>query len=211
MDILYIILGWLLGILSPGIINYISDKRRAKRIKGMMISDLNDLKTRLMWLPFRVKSDYGVINKDDILWLKIQTNNWNSISTEDPSQRLENLKDKASIEKFVSLINSSRKKDPAFNFKKMTTAVIDSNLISAEIIDDTFLSKILEIKFQINSFNQEVDRVDKLLKMTFDSNIIGENHRIISSQIEKTNFFLADKAFYIVEKINHIINFPENN
>lgn len=211
MDILYIMLGWLLGILSPGIINYISDKRRAKRIKEMMISDLNDLKTRLMWLPFRVKSDYGVINKDDILWLKIQTNNWNIVSTEDPSQRLENLKDKASIEKFVSLINSSKKKDPAFNFKKMTTAVIDSNLISAEIIDDTFLSKILEIKFQINSFNQEVDRVDKLLKMTFDSNIIGENHRIISSQIEKTNFFLADKAVYIVEKINHIINFPENN
>lgn len=207
-NVLYIILGWLLGILSPGIITHISNHYRKEKIKEIMISDLKDLKMRLVLLPYKVKSDYGIVDKESILWLKKQTNDWEDIpSKSEFKEKFEKLENESSIENFVNLSNSlSRRDRPAFNFKKMTTTIIDSNLISAEILDNIFISKILEIKFQINAFNEEVDKVGELLKMTFDSSITTENHDILSLQIEKTNLVISDKAIYIIEKINSIIN-----
>ncbi len=204
--LLSVILGWLLGILSPGIINFISNNRRQKKLKQSIISDLKDLKIRLTWIPFRIKCSYGILDEKFIKWLKIQTNNWKDLGETPANITLEDI-EKIEKQSTLDAYNSLYKKNkPAFSFPKMLTSIIDSNLMNVELLDDDFLSKILEIKFQINGFNKEVDRLNELYKMTFDSNIISENHSIISTQIEATNLTILDKAIYIVEKINRIIN-----
>ena len=89
----------------------------------------------------------------------------------------------------------------------MVPSVIDSNLINIGMLDSKFLAKLLEVKFQINVFNEEINNVNEYLKMTFNSNITNTNHQIITKEIDSKNLLISEKAIYIVEKINNIINF----
>lgn len=208
MEILYIILGWLLGILSPGIINRISDHNKKKALRRIIISELKDLKKRLMFVSFTVNEDYGTIDKELLIWTKTQIQDFAecelSSVIKDAFGKID-VENNDDLQKFLELHNSHRKDKPAFHFKEMLTSIIDSNLINIEILDNDFLTKLLEIKFQINTFNKEVQNINEYLKITFNSNITDINHQIIENEIKNKNLFIAKKAVYIVKKINNII------
>ena len=87
----------------------------------------------------------------------------------------------------------------------METSVIESNQINFGILDNEFLTKILEIKFQMRAFNEEIKSVNEFLKMTFDSSMTETNHQIIQNEIKRKNYIISEKAILIVEKINPII------
>lgn len=208
MEALYILLGWLLGILSPGIVSSISNRYKKVALQNMVIEELKDVKKRLVFIPFRVLPAYGELEERHYLWVKEQTNNFvESISDDGDKEKLDKLlKQNNSAENVVKLFNSIKiSENPAFHFKKIETGIIDSNQGSFELLDNKFLTNILEIKFQIRVFNEEIQSVSEFLKMTFDSSITEINHNIIKEQIKGKNYIISEKAVLIVEKINKII------
>ena len=208
MEILYIIFGWLLGILSPGIINRISDYHKKNTLKRITTNELKDLKKRLAMLPFLVYPRYGKLDEKIFIWTKTQTQDFKEFEiSEDMRIDFEKqIEDKEKLKIFLQHYNSTHKNNKAaFHFKKMLTSIIDSNLINFRILDDEFLEKLLDVKFQLNAFNEDIQSVNEYLIMTFNSNITDTNHQIISKEIENKNLFIAKKAILIVEKINHII------
>jgi hypothetical protein len=82
MEVLYILLGWLLGILSPGIINYITHQYDKKRLQRIIIGELKDLKKRLVLLPFKIRSNYGSVDEKLFLWTQEQTQNFKELESE---------------------------------------------------------------------------------------------------------------------------------
>jgi len=44
MDVVYIILGWLFGILSPGLVNKIANGYKKKSLKRVIIEELTSLR-----------------------------------------------------------------------------------------------------------------------------------------------------------------------
>lgn len=208
MEVLYILLGWLLGILSPGIVSSISNRYKKDALQNMVIEELKDVKKRLVFIQFRILPAYGELEEKHYLWLKEQTSNFvESISNDEDKEKLDKLsKQDSSAENVVKLFNSTKiSENPAFHFKKIETGIIDSNQGSFELFDNKFLTNILEIKFQIRVFNEEVQSVNEFLKMTFDSSITKVNQHIIKEQIKGKNYIISEKAVFIVEKINKII------
>lgn len=208
MNILYIIFGWLLGILSPGIINYIADHYKKITLKRIVANELKDIKKRLILLPFLVYPKYGMLDEKIFIWIKTQTEDFKEFEMGDAAKKAfeEQVKNSENLKIFLAHYNSTHRKDkPAFNFKKMITSAIDANLMNFGILEDEFLEKLLEVKFQINTLNEEIQNVNEYLKMTFISNITDINHQIITKEIENKNIFIAEKAILIVEKINTII------
>ena len=213
MEVAYILLGWLLGILSPGIIGYISNYYKKNTLQRIIVGELKDLKKRMVLIPFLISSRYGTVDKKLLIWIKEQTQNFKELESDFGSKEYLkngfakiNIKNDKELIESLNHFNSFRKKDePAFHFKKMITSVIDSNLMNIGTLDNEFLTKLLDIKFQINAFNEEIQNINEYLKMTFDSNITDVNHRIITRGIEKKNLLISEKAIYIVEKINRVI------
>lgn len=207
--VLYIILGWFLGILSPVITNYILNYYNKKTLQRVIIGELKDLKKRLVLLPFNINSKYGTFDKKLFIWTKEQIRNFKELESEHGFKgRFPEIdsKNEEELEKILNNMNFSSKKDnPAFHFKKMVTSVIDSNLMNIGMLDNEFLTKLLDVKFQINAFNEEIQNVSEFLKMTFDSNITPTNHQIIQKEIDNKNLLISKKAIYIVEKINRVI------
>lgn len=50
----------------------------------------------------------------------------------------------------------------------MLAGIIDSNLMNFNLLDEKFLESILDIKFQLSVYNDEIQRAYDYLKMTFD-------------------------------------------
>ena len=207
MEIIYIILGWLFWILSPGIINYISNHYKKNTLKLIVTTELNNIKNKLIFLPLLVYSKYGKLDEKVFNWMRKESQDFKEVEM---SIEIKNIFEKQinnpdSLISFLQWYNSRHKKDnPGIIFRKMMINSIDSNLINIGILWDKFLEKLLEVKFQINVFNEEIQSVNEYWKMTFDSNITESNHQIILKEIENKNLYIAEKAILIIEKINTI-------
>lgn len=209
MEIWSVLLGWLLGIFSPEIVRKISVFYKKKSLKKVIIGELIDIKKRLSFIPFRILPSYGCLDLNTFRWTQEQTQNFSVFADDEEGEnKLSNfdLTDEKKVESMINVFNRDSKRiNPAFGFKKMELNILNSNLGNLEILDSDFLSKILEIKFQIYAFNEEIVSINDYLKMTFDSSISKENHQIITQEIDKKNKIISNKSMYIVEKINKVL------
>lgn len=209
MEALYTILGWLLGILSPGIIGHITNQYRKKSLQKLITNELRDLKKRLTLIPFTIRSGYGDINKNLITWTTEQMKDIGDHKEEDEFKNYyEKMisENKGDLTNFLKLCNTSKLRDnPSFHFKKMNIVSIDYGILNFELLDEGLTKKILDIKFHINAFNEELRATNDFLKMTFDSSISETNHKIVTEEIKKKNLIISEKSIQIVNKINNIL------
>lgn len=70
MEALYIILGALLATVSPIITNKISKNYKKKDLERIIVNELQDIRNRLAWIPFRIYLDYGKLDEDTFNWTK---------------------------------------------------------------------------------------------------------------------------------------------
>lgn len=202
MEIVYIILGWLFGLLSPSIIKKIFEGKERENLKKIIFNDLKELKKRLAPLPFIVYPKYGKLDKKTFDWLKIN-------SDIDFSKGLEEIikKEGLSESQILHHLNNKGLQDQKSTyFKKIHLFTIDSNLINFSLIDNNLMERLLEIKFYVEAFNEDLDNFRENLKMTFLPGITNINHEIISQEMKKQSLMIADRSIFIVNKINYILS-----
>lgn len=200
LTITSIVLGWVLGIFTPIITRKISEKSERESLKKIIFNDLRELKKRLGPLAFDVYPKYGKLDIGTFEWIKLN-------SGIDFTTELEKLySNKYNINQIVNYINIKGIKNgkPTY-FKKMNLFATDSHITNLSLLDNDSLEKILEIRFHIEAFNEDIDNFRENLKMTFLPGITQENHKIISDQIHTQNLIIAEKSVFIVNKINEIL------
>jgi len=67
-ELLFLLFGWLLGLLSPGIVDSIKQKRINNEIKDAIIAEMNDLEYRLMLFSFRLFIHVGNVKQEFLKW-----------------------------------------------------------------------------------------------------------------------------------------------
>jgi hypothetical protein len=201
MEIVYIILGWLFGLLSPSIVNKISEKSKKDSIRKIIFNDLTDVKKRLAPLSFQVYPKYGKLDKKTFEWLKVN-------SGIDFSQGLENFEKKGlTEEQIIDQFNiNGQGKKTATHFKKMHLFATDSHLLNIGLIESDLVEKILEVRFYVEAFNEDIDSYRENLKMTFLPGITTVNHQIVCDEMDRQNLMIAERSMFIVDKINNILD-----
>lgn len=195
------VLGWLFGLLSPSIVKKISEKKEKANLEKIVFNDLKELKKRLAPLAYTVYPKYGKLDEKTFNWLKIN-------SGIDFSEGLEQLAEKGHTEEQVlAYINENgRQKRTLTYFKKMHLFATDSHLMNFGLIDSSLVASILEVRFHVEAFNEDIDSFREHLKMTFLPGMTVENHGIITREIENKSLMIAEKSMFIVDKINTILN-----
>ena len=69
-QILYIILGWLFGLLSPTLVSKISEKYKRNSLHQAISAELEDCKHRMAITNFLLSQRYGEIDKHYLKWLR---------------------------------------------------------------------------------------------------------------------------------------------
>src|SRR2546428_7651163 len=68
--IVLIIVGWLLGLLGPAIVDSIRKRREAREAKTAIWTELQELQFRLVSTVSQLEMRYGNANKEFLAWLK---------------------------------------------------------------------------------------------------------------------------------------------
>lgn len=202
-ELLYIILGWLLGIVGPWIIDFIKNHYKRRWLKNSLKNELQDIQKRLTWIPYLILRDYWELDLKTIHWFRSQ-----NFFNQEISDDIKNLfyKTDEEIQKDLGELNvTSNKETPNFNFRKIETYIIDSNLLNLYLLDNSIQTNILDCKFHLNTLNKEIDLINDFFKMTFDSNMSSENHKIIEDNIYKKNHLIIDLAIWCVETTDKLI------
>jgi len=199
-EVIYIVLGWLFGILSPSIVKKVSEKSEKESLRKIFSNDLKDLKKRLAPLSYSVYSRYGMLTKEHFEWLKKNCEDINF------SEGFNKIKESGiDEENLVSLINTNgMNEDTLWYFKKMHLFVVDSHMTNFGLIDSSTMEKILEIRFHVEAFNEEIDSYREHLKMTFLPGVSVGNHEIISRGLKSKSINIAKQSVFIVDKINNV-------
>src|SRR5262245_774118 len=69
-QISYILFGWVLGLISPSIVDLIKSYFRRREIKDALRIELEDLQFRLAISSFLLLQRYGELTKDFLIWIQ---------------------------------------------------------------------------------------------------------------------------------------------
>ena len=183
-ELVYILFGWLLGIIGPGLIDRIRSKYRKGSVGNCLLVELAELKFRLAGTAYLAKDHRGTLDKPFIEWLHQIVKDYKGVyeKPERVGQYEEYLKLTDAQIKTASKL-SSAKGGIGISIKKYSLPFIENNVSMLTLFNSSSLGMILELQSQLSFFNQEIDNMRFYDQMMFNPGITPENHGIL-----KTNF-----------------------
>ncbi len=207
-EVLYLLLGWLLGLFGPGIVEHIRSHYDRRHLGVAIRTEALGIQKRLAVTSFRLAQTYGDMSRDYLVWLKQKL--------ADPSQREGPANVLAAIDamllvpeaEFVSVVAQNRAQPgSALGLKRFTSSFIDTNLLSLNRFPTTYQSLVHEFRNQLDILNQEIEMAMSFHRMTFDSSLSVANHAAVSSELSKRYIDIQKVCIRAADKLQEIIDF----
>jgi len=202
-EILLIILGWLLGILSPILQDKIQQKRNTKKILAAIITELNDLEYRLMFLAFGLFTHIGKMNKDFLSWAASVKENYSGLFVNEEKNNeivgLSALSDDA-----ITHLFPDRSHTKGLGMSKMMIPFTQSKVDSLTHFPTDLQKQILSILTQLTYLNDDIDFSMEAYDRMFDIGIDRENWQILRDNIIERYQAMGNRARQIADKIKQI-------
>ena len=186
-QILYILFGWLLGLLSPTIVDKINAKYTKKQYFKAVCAELHDLQYRIAVVCFLLGQRFGKIDKEFLLWIQPIIKDYKGNEPNDSVATLINSMLNMEENEFNNMIAHMRSEpNYGLGLKTFTASFLESNIGLISKLPLELQSKIHEFRNRLNTLNQEILSATESLKMTFDSSISDDNHkRLIDDLVTK--------------------------
>ncbi len=206
MEILYLLLGWLLGLLSPQISERIKRCYQKKDVRFGILSEFKEIKVRLAMTVYLLTKKIGTFNKQLVEWLKKQLEGYEGGH---PTKRiLSNLEKISGLTDeqltVIQLLGSDEEK--AYSLKKFYLPFLESKIDLLPVFSDKFRVLIFEIRSKIQSLNDEIDNEQFYFRKTFDSSMSQANHEIVRQNLESCYKNINTQIKLLIDKINDLFS-----
>jgi len=94
VNIFYLLLGWLLGILSPLIIDRVKRHHQKEEFKKGLLVELEDVRYRLAGAVYLISYRFGIYNRDLLNWMHKISIDYNDQKKLEAIEKLMKLSDK---------------------------------------------------------------------------------------------------------------------
>lgn len=203
--ILFLLLGWLLGLLAPAIVNLIKQVREDDRCKAAIRRELITLGYRLTVVVHGLDLRQGSISEDQLLWTDDYMNRF--------TKNRHDLKVIASVRMLLEqqdpvrgqLMAKFRKTSSSPRLQKYSVASLDGRVTSIYTFKTEEQIRLLEIKSQLTFLDDQVDRNRELTNMTFT--VTGSNHDAVVDDIESGIEGYRQRAMQIAQLISDFADF----
>jgi hypothetical protein len=207
-----LILGWLLGLLSPGIVDWIKEKKEVKKIKTALFSELQELEYRLVLVVYKIESKHGNINKKFFQWAQGVLSNNKGVNDSDSLMKtlgiLLNLSDEE-IKASVLITKERDKSGNGLGLKKLSLAFLDASLPLLSKFDPILLGNLLEIKTHIGFINELVDDSHYYFRLSFQNDISTTNYQIADTNMVNSYRDYQTQVRVVIDTIEKIL--PKTN
>jgi hypothetical protein len=203
-NILILIIGWLLGLLAPAIVDTIRDKREAKVIKDAIFTELRELEYRLMLVVYRIESKYGALNQEFFKWAQSILVEYDGINSIDSLLKtigpILKLTDEE-MDNFAKYARQESQPNSGLALKKHSLALLDSNLVLLSKFHPILLGQLLEIKTHIGFINEIIEDARYYFRLSFQDNISPLNSQIADRNMIDSYKTYASQARVVIDII----------
>jgi hypothetical protein len=199
-----ILIGWMLGLFSPLILDHMRQQRDNERGRKAILSELQEVGRILAVAVFSVKSKQGTIDRAHLEWLKAfmeacdptsSTLNW----IKELEQQLEWTDDEIA-QRFLYAVTAEGK---GILLQKYPVPLLDSRVSALWSFETSFQRSLLDIRQRLGRLDDLVDRQRKLHDMTFTKLEAG-NREAVDDNMRETCSFYAESAKIVVDLISKL-------
>ena len=177
--LLYLVLGWLFGLLSPGIADRIRRSYRIAEVTQAIIAELNELRYTVALAAFIYGRRTESLNDKALDWMVPAIRAYNG--------PLVDPKAIESAERLRAIPEADRRRylgpiDPAagLSLKVLSTPLLNAHLSDMALFPIAFQSTVLRVKSQVDIYNQHVGFLQEQFNLTFSVSD-PQNHRTLLS------------------------------
>lgn len=207
-DILLILLGWLLGLLAPAIVDTIKDKREAKTTKVALFTELQELQYRLVLMVYRIESKYGNLNKEFFQWAQDILVEYKGVNSSDSLMKTIGPLLKLTNEEmtvFSQLAKERSNPNTGLELKKFSLSLLDSNLQLLSKFNPILRGYLLEVKTHIGFINEIVDDSRYYFRLSFQNNISAGNYETAKNNMINSYMTYSSQAKVAIDFISKIL------
>ena len=169
-QILFLVLGWILGLLSPVVVDALTKKRRQAEARQGVLVELGELKLGLASDTFALAGSIGAWDREYLTWLKAVLESSRGAHDEERRQLLETVTGLLGLDDqqlAATARNAGLPATPAL--RKHHLPYLESKLETLASLRPEALRQLLEVKAQIGVINELLDDIRFCLGKSFDS------------------------------------------
>lgn len=204
-ELLLVLFGWALGLLSPLVVDFCREWRQRKNFLASALVELRDVQFVLATMAFLLVMKHGRLTTELVEKTANVMNCYHGNEpVEDMRRHLDGVRE-MSQQQLDQLAAIADQREAASGVKIVKPSYVMSNLSELAKLKPDLQRRFYELFRTLDVIEQEVRKVDALILMTFDSSISEENHNTIGSEIKSKYIFLARQCERAVDKIEGII------
>lgn len=202
-SLLFLLVGWLLGLAAPLIVDRIRERRQAAQIRSSIMMELAELRYKLGLTVYGLSVSIGAWDRSLLEWLKSILQNYSGVRAEAHiAEAIDKLL--ARSDKDLAAAADRGKAAPigAVGLRKYNTPFIDGHIGALAMLPSDFQNLLIEVKAQIAILNEQVDDARFFYRKTFDSDISPENYGVVEQNLKGTYADVCQKARNIADLVS---------
>lgn len=204
-EAMFIILGWLFGLLSPTLVSRIERRYKRNDLKIVIKNELKNLSFRLAGSYHLIQIHLGNQDKSSLAWVK---SIYSKHKENCPMAVLEGIEKLLEVpdQQFAVLRDAIKaKENVGLGLKNFSLPFTESILENIGIFDSRFQMDILNIRDQVILLNEEIALSMYYFQLTFDTSAMNTNGEIIRNNIKKSYIVIQDRCKFIADRIEKIL------
>lgn len=184
----FVLLGWLLGVLSPLITRHSERARRKTEIGNGLRAELAELRIRLAMASYLITLRHGQFDRSYLTWLRPF---FEAYRGSHPAQKTLDVISSMLEYSDEQLANVSQlgkaEGDRSLSLKKYRLPYLEANLGNLDLFSERTKLLALEAAGQVDIVNEEIERTRFYYALTFDSGLSSTNHeRAVASVVDSS-------------------------
>lgn len=203
--VLFLLLGWLFGLLSPIIVDSIKRRHEIKEVKVALIIELQELQYTLMGMVFLIADHTGKYDRKLLEWMRPIAERYEGIhSTDSILKMVKSLLTLSNEQLAIAVEKSKGDSNKGLSLKKHFAPLLDSKIAQLGAFDQPFQNILLEVRSHLNMINEQIEHYYFYFNKTFDSSLTEENRVNIGKNMQGSYNVISEQARIVVDLIEKL-------
>lgn len=201
--VLFVVLGWLLGLLSPLIVDAVRNRRRKREIAEGVRTELSELRFRCAMTLYGVYEYLGKWDRSFFSWLVEVLRDYHGEHTARRDNLFLAVKEflKGTDDELSALAAARREEKPGtdIGLRKYQVPYLDAHIDRLSYFSEAEQQKILEIRTQLAMLHELIDQSRDYFRLSFSVLPDDLNRPALESNMATTYNNIGERMRYICE------------
>lgn len=189
--IVSLILGWLLGLLSPLIVEHIRSKKHISALAQAIKDEAAELEFRFALTAFLILQHKGEFDAEFLKWMSLVLDRYEGNEpVEVPKRAVKSLQDANETQRTQIIQAMAAQPGVGIGLKTFSLSLMNSLIGQTHDFPLPFQRRIHELRNQVHNLNEEVLEARHSHRKTFDESISESNHKRLVEDLHAKHKFI---------------------